>query len=57
VGTAHVVGDVFAEADGFDWVAGEVARADETAAEVDKNLCGPGALGFAGVPEGLEKPL
>jgi hypothetical protein len=57
VDAAHVVGDVFAEADGFDGVACEVAGGDEAAAEVEEDSGGPGTLRVAGVPEGCEEPL
>ena len=48
VGTAHVVRDVFCEADCFDGAAGEVACADEAAAKVEQDFGGPGALGTGG---------
>jgi hypothetical protein len=57
MGAAHVVCDIFGEADGFDGRAGEVAGADEAATEVEEDLWGPRALGVAGVPEGGKEPL
>jgi hypothetical protein len=57
MGAAHIVCDIFGEADGFDGRAGEVAGADEAATEVEEDLWGPRALGVAGVPEGGKEPL
>ena len=57
MGTAHIVCDIFGEANGFDGRASKVTGADEAAAEVEEDLWGPGSLGIAGVPEGGEKPL
>ena len=55
VDTAKVVGNVLAKTNGFDWVPGEIARADESLAQVEKNLGRPGALGIASVPESGKK--
>jgi len=51
VHTAHVVRDVLAQTERLDRVVGQIAGADEAAAEIEEDLRRPGALGVAGVPE------
>ena len=54
---AHIVRNISAETDSFNWIAGEVAGADKVVAELKDDLAGPGTLGISGGPERTEKPL